>query len=94
MGVRLYVYPGLDPKNGQRIDLASFDVPGSVSKLLDYLVDQDFVRPLDGVPDSELRIRSDDILAMLRSGDHGWESHVEPEVGAAIKSGGLFGYKA
>jgi len=94
LGVRLYVYPGLDPKSGQRIDLASFDVPGSASKLLDYLVDQDFVRPLDGVPDSELRIRSDDILAMLRSGDHGWESHVEPEVIEAIKSGGLFGYKA
>jgi hypothetical protein len=31
---------------------------------------------------------------MLRSGDHGWESHVEPEVIEAIKSGGLFGYKA
>jgi hypothetical protein len=93
LGVRLYVYPGLDPKNGQRIDLASFDVPKSVSKLLDYLVEQDFVRPLDGLTDGQLRVGSNDVLAMLRRGDPAWESHVEPEVVAAIKSGGLFGYK-
>jgi hypothetical protein len=94
LGVRLYVYPGLDPRNGRRIDLASFDVPEAVSKLVDYLVDQDYVRPLDGLSDSELQFRSDDVLAMLRGRDQAWESHVEPEVAEAIKSGGLFGYKA
>lgn len=94
LGARLYVYPGLDPESGQRIDLTSVDVPGSVSKLLEYLVDQEFVRPLDGLPDSELRLESDEVLAMLRSGDPGWESWVEPEVALAIKSGGLFGYEA
>jgi len=94
LGARLYVYPGLDPKTGQRIELTSIDVPDSVSKLLDYLVDQEYVRPLDGLPDNELRLGSDEVLAMLRSGDPSWESWVEPEVVAAIKSGGLFGYEA
>ncbi len=94
LGVRLYVYPGLDPKSGQRVDLASLDVPEPMSKLLDYLVEREYVSPLDGLPDSELELRSDDVLAMLRSGGRDWESYVEPEVVAAIKSGGLFGYKA
>ncbi len=94
LGVRLYVYPGLDPKSGQRIDLASLDLPEPISKLLDYLVEREYVSPLDGLPDSELELRSDDVLAMLRSGGRDWESYVEPEVVAAIKSGGLFGYKA
>ena len=94
LGVLIYVYPGLDPKSGRRIDLASLDVPQPVSQLVDYLVEQGYVRPLEGLPDNELDLRSDDVLAMLRSGDRKWESYVEPEVVAAIKAGGLFGYKA
>ena len=94
LGVLIYVYPGLDPESGRRIDLASLDVPQPVSQLVDYLVEQGYVRPLEGLPDDELDLRSDDVLAMLRSGDRKWESYVEPEVVAAIKAGGLFGYKA
>jgi len=93
LGARFYVYPGLDPESRRRIDLASLKVPEPMSILLDYLVAQEYVIPLDGLPDSELRLRSDDILAMLRCGDREWESHVEPEVAAAIRSEGLFGYK-
>jgi hypothetical protein len=93
LGGYFYVYPGIDPKSGRRIDLASCDLPGSMSKLLDYLVGNEYIRPLDGLPDDELRHGSDDVLAMLRRGGHEWESFVEPEVVAAIKSGGLFGYK-
>ena len=94
LGVVFYVYPGLDPESGRRINLTSLDLPQSVSKLVDYLVEQEYVRPLDGLPDNELDLRSDDVLAMLRSGDRNWESYVEPEVVTAIKAGGLFGYKA
>jgi len=94
LGGFFYIYPGLDPKSGQRIDLASCDLPRPISKLLDYMVEHEYIRPLDGLPDDELRVGSDDVLAMLRRGDHDWESFVEPEVVAAIKSDGLFGYKA
>jgi hypothetical protein len=94
LGGRFYVYPGLDPESGRRIELASCNLPEPMSKILDYLVAQEYVRPLDGLPDDELRVGSDDVLGMLRRGDHDWESFVEPEVVAAIKSGGLFGYKA
>ena len=94
LGGRFYVYPGLDPKSGRRIDLTSCNLPEPMSKILDYLVAQKYVQPLDGLPDDKLRIESDDVLAMLRRGDHDWESFVEPEIVAAIKSGGLFGYKA
>lgn len=93
LGGYFYVYPGIDPKSGRRIDLASCRLPGSISKLLDYLVEHEYVRPLDGLPDDKLRLGSDDVLAMMHSGGHDWESYVEPEVVTAIKSGGLFGYK-
>ena len=93
-GVRLYVYPGLDPETRRRMDLESLAVPGPTSRIVDYLVERELVRPLDGLPDAELRIRSDDVLAMLQRGDSEWESHVEPEIVAAIKSRHLFGYKA
>jgi hypothetical protein len=44
------------------------------------------------LPDERLRVRSDDVLAMLRRDEPGWESYVEPDVAAAIKQKGLFGY--
>jgi hypothetical protein len=94
LGVRLYVYPGLDPETGRRLDLESLEAPASVSKIFEYLIEREFVRPLHGLPDSELQVRSDDVLAMLRDGDPEWESHVAPGVVSAIKSGKLFGYKS
>jgi hypothetical protein len=94
MGVRLYVYPEVDPGTERRMDLDSTEIPASILKIFEYLVEREYVRPLDGLPDAKLQIRSDDVLAMLRKGDPEWESHVEPEVVAAIKSGNLFGYKA
>jgi hypothetical protein len=92
MNVHLYVYPGLDPETGRRIDLESFEAPESLAPIFKHLIDRGYVRSLDGLPDKQLRLRSDDVLAMLQKGDRDWESFVEPGVVAAIKSAGLFGY--
>jgi hypothetical protein len=91
-GVRLYVYPGIDPKTGQRVDLESLEVPRSIAKLLEYLMDSGLICSLEGLPNEDLMRSSDDVLRMIQQGDDAWESHVEPEVGKAIKSAQLFGY--
>ncbi len=92
MGVRVYVYPGLDPTTGERIELPSLGLPSSVKTLFEYLLEREYVQPLAGLPDEALRVRSDEIYELLRSGDSRWEEHVEPDVVHAIRSGGLFGY--
>jgi hypothetical protein len=94
MKLRLYVYPGLDPSSGRRLTLENFEAPKSVASLFGYLVEKGLVRSLEGLPDDQLRLTSDEILARLRSGDLSWEAFVEPEVVFAIKAGGLFGYGA
>jgi hypothetical protein len=93
MNVHLYVYPGLDPVKGRRMELANFEPPESLALLFGHLVSRGYIRPLEGLPDEQLRFRSDDLLAMLQSGDRTWESFVEPEVATAIRCAGLFGYR-
>jgi hypothetical protein len=92
MGVRIYVYPGLDAATGRRVGLEDIRPNKEVKPLLDFLVGKRYVRALDGLPEEQLRVRSDDVLGWLRSGDARWESYVEPEVVKAIKEGGLFRY--
>jgi len=91
MGTRLYVYPGIDRKTGERLDLETSRPPASVATLFTYLIEKGYVRPLDGLPDARLVIRSDDVLAMIQRDDPDWETFVEPEVAVAIREQGLFG---
>ncbi|MEE8165054.1 MAG: TonB-dependent receptor, partial [Myxococcota bacterium] len=91
-GVRIYVYPGFDVSSGRRISLESIELPKDVRTLFEFFLEKGYVRALEGLPDEQLRVRTDDVRAMLRSGDSRWESCVEPEIAAAIKAGGLFGY--
>jgi hypothetical protein len=46
------------------------------------------------LPDDQLRVRSDDVLAWIRGGDSRWEDFVGPKVTEAIKTRGLFGFGA
>lgn len=97
MGVRIYVYPGLDPSGssdgttGRRVGLESSQIPAGVRKLFEFLVEKGYVCGLEGMPDEQLYVRSDDVLEWIRAGDARWEAHVEPEVARAIKAGRLFG---
>ncbi|MEZ4331539.1 MAG: TonB-dependent receptor [Myxococcota bacterium] len=91
-GVRIYVYPGLDPETGERIGLDTVRLSSGARKLVDYLKEKQYVCGIEGLPDVHLRVRSDDVLAWLRAGDPRWEDFVEPEVVRAIKRGRLFAY--
>jgi len=91
-GVRLYVYPGLGPVTGERLELDSLGMPPSVRKLFEYLTERGYVQALEGLPDEVLRVRSDDIYEWIRMGNPKWEEYVAPDVARAIKKAGLFGF--
>ncbi len=94
LGVRIYVYPGFDVSSDRRVSLESIEMPKEVRTLFEFFFEKGYVRSLEGLPDDQLRVRTDDVRAMLQSGDSKWEGFVEPEVAEAIKVGGLFGYCA
>lgn len=91
-GVKVYVYPIIDAKTGQRLELDTIELPDSVRHLFGYLRDRGYVQPLEGLPDEALRVKSDDIYDWIRSGNPRWKDHVEPGVAEAIRKGQLFGY--
>jgi hypothetical protein len=91
-GVWVYVYPGLDPETHRRLDLDNVEIAAGPRPLFTYLREKKLIRKLDGLPDDQLGVRSDDVLRWLREGDPKWETFVEPAVAKAIKEGGLFGY--
>jgi hypothetical protein len=90
--VRLYVYPGLDPVTGERIELDNVALPPDSRKLFDYLAARGYVQPLPGLATDRLKVKSDEVLARLRGGDPSWRTYVLPEVAEAIEQGGLFGF--
>jgi hypothetical protein len=93
MNVRIYVYPGLDPVTGQRLELDALGLPESVRKLFEYLFERGYIQALEGLDDEALAVRSDEVLEWLRNDDPRWEDHVEPEVARAIRELHLFGYQ-
>jgi hypothetical protein len=92
MHVRLHVYPFFDVETGERLELDSIHVPSEMRGLLEFLVAKGYVGALEGLPDEQLKVRSDDVLRCLQTGVTRWRSDVAPAVAAAIESGNLFGY--
>lgn len=93
-GVRVYVYPAIDPVTGERVELESLEIPESVRSLANFLLERGSVQSLEGLPGEALRVRSDDVRRWIREGDARWEEHVLPEVARSIREGGLFGYRS
>ncbi len=91
-GVKVYVYPFVDSKTGQRLELDTIEFPESVRQLFGYLRDRGYVQPLEGLPNEALLVKSDDVYEWIRSGNPRWQDHVEPGVAEAIRKGRLFGY--
>jgi hypothetical protein len=93
-GVKVYVYPGIDPTSGGRLELETLEIPRSVRSLVTFLLERGSVQSLEGLPDEVLRVRSDDVHRWIREGDPRWEDYVLPEVARAIRAGGLFGCRS
>jgi hypothetical protein len=90
-GVRIYVYPSIDPQSGERMELATLEIPDSIKSLVAFLLERGSVQPLEGLPDEALTVNSDVVRRWIREGDPRWEKHVLPEVARAIRTGRLFG---
>jgi hypothetical protein len=91
--LRLYVCPMLDQTSGELISLDQFQPADHLKHLLAYLRENGYVRPLDSLPQEDLKIYSHKVLQQLRLGDNNWEASVLANVADMIKSKGLFGYK-
>jgi hypothetical protein len=92
-GVKLYVYPFLNP-NGDLVTADNFEVAPNLVHLYRHLLDNGFIESMDGYNPSYLPIKSSGVLAKIRAGTAGWESMVSPEVAKIIKERQLFGYQS
>jgi hypothetical protein len=90
-GVKLYVYPFLNP-NGDLVTTENFEVAPNLVHLYRHLLDNGFIEAMEGYNPSYLPIKSPGVLAKIRAGTRSWESMVSPEVAKIIKQRQLFGY--
>jgi hypothetical protein len=92
--VKLYIYPALKQGSTELFKLKHFEeqVPDNVKSLFRYLMDNNKLQDVDDASVENLHIISDNVLAMIKKGEGGWEKYVPHKVEAAIKEHGLFDY--
>jgi hypothetical protein len=90
---RLYVYPHLDLPTGHKLTVENFPIPAHLIHLYAYLRENRFIQSIENSRAELLSIRSQDVLAKIRSGDATWEQLVPPPIAEIIKRDGLFGYQ-
>ncbi|HTH57376.1 MAG TPA: hypothetical protein VL728_15105 [Cyclobacteriaceae bacterium] len=90
---KLYIYPALR-KDNSLFTLKDFEkeLPDKLKALFRYLMDNKKLEDIDDANISNLHIISDNVLAMIRKGEAGWEKFVPHKVEEAIKEHGLFDY--
>lgn len=89
--VKLYIYPALR-SDGTVFTLKDFEkeLPANLKSLFRYLVDNNKLEDINDANVKNLHIISDDVLAMIRKGETGWERYVPHKVEEAVKERGLF----
>ena len=91
--VKLYIYPALRPDNSI-FTLKDFEseLPPHLKHLFRYLMDNNKLEDINDANVKNLNIISDNVLAMIRKGESGWEKFVPHKVEEHIKAKGLFDY--
>jgi len=92
--IKLYIYPAVKPGSNQLFTLPDFEqeLPPNLKSLFRYLMDNGKIQPVDSANTNNLHIISDNVLAMIKKGEGGWEKFVPTKVAEAIKEKGLFDY--
>jgi hypothetical protein len=92
--VRLYIYPAWKKDSHELFTLKDFEeqLPMNVRNLFRYLMDNNKLEDIQDANVSNLHIISDNVLAMIKKGEAGWEKFVPHKVEEAIKEHGLFDY--
>lgn len=91
--LRLYVCPELDRLTGKITYINDLEVAKNLQHLYGYLIENNYVRPLNTINKDYLSIYSHDVLEKIRTGESGWESMVHDEVVNIIKQRQLFNCK-
>jgi len=92
--VKMYVYPSKVRTKGELYSCRNFMLPKEeLYFLYQYIFSSNKIEDIRDVHADLLHITSDDVLAMIKAGEIGWEEMVPPEVEKAVKRQGLFGYK-
>lgn len=92
--VKLYIYPVLKKDSNELFVLKDFEseLPENLKNLFRYLMDNNKMEDINDANARNLHIISDNVLAMIRKGEPGWEKFVPHKVAEAIKDQGLFDY--
>ncbi len=92
--VKLYIYPAWRKDSAELFALKDFEasLPDNLKNLFRYLMDNNKLEDINDANVSNLHIISDNVLAMIRKGEPGWEKFVPHKVEEAIKEHGLFDY--
>jgi hypothetical protein len=92
-GVKMYVYPSLDPDTGALATVDNLEVAPHLRHLYAHIVDNKFVEDIRSFNRDGLSIYSGDVLKKIQSGDASWEKMVPPPIAGVIKQKKLFGWK-
>jgi hypothetical protein len=92
-GLKLYVYPYLDPETQVLSKVDNLPVAQDLHKLYGHLVDRGCILQLENYNPACLKIFSRDVLERIKDGDSGWEEMVPDEIAEIIKRRGFFGCK-
>ena len=92
--VKLYIYPAWKKDSHELFTLKDFEMqlPQNTRNLFRFLMDNNKMEDIPDANIGNLHIISDNVLAMIRKGENGWEKFVPHKVESAIKEHGLFDY--
>jgi hypothetical protein len=92
-GVKMFVYPSLDPASGRLTTVGNLEVPSNLRHLYAHVVENKFVEDIRNYDRDCLSVFSGDVLKKIQSGDASWEKMVPPPIAGVIKEKKLFGWK-
>lgn len=92
--VKLYIYPASRNSPAELFTLKDFEaeLPENLKSLFRYLMENNKLEDVNDANVRNLHIISDNVLAMIKKGEDGWEKFVPHKVEDAIKMQGLFDY--
>jgi hypothetical protein len=90
--VKLYIYPSFRPGTKEIVNIHQLEIEQLYKGLLQYIIDNKFAIPLENADTQYLHILSDQVIAMIKKGELGWEELVPDEVAKQIIDRCLFEY--
>jgi len=90
--MKIYLYPSVDEKNNEIINLKNINVPKQIKYLFLHLIENNIIVDIKNVKREFIRTYPHIVLNLIRNKQKGWESMVPKYIEDQIKSKKLFGY--